>query len=46
MQLVKSYQDDLIAHGGGVREADAQRLAWGQTGEWLMRCPLRFRKPA
>lgn len=46
MQLVKNYKEDLLAHGGGVREADAQRLAWGQTGEWLMRCPLRFRKPA
>lgn len=45
MQLVQNYRDDLIAHGGGVREADARRLAWGQAGEWLMRCPLRFRKP-
>jgi len=46
IELVRDYKDDLITHGGGVREADARRLAWGQTGEWLMRCPLRFRKPA
>jgi hypothetical protein len=46
MELVKDYKDDLIVHGGGVREADARRLAWGQAGEWLMRCPLHFRNPA
>jgi hypothetical protein len=46
IDLVKTYKSELLTHVGGVREPDAQRLAWGQTGEWLMRCPLHFRKPA
>lgn len=41
--LIKDYESDLVANVAGVRQADAQRLAMGQTGEWLMRCPLRFR---
>jgi hypothetical protein len=44
--LIKDYEHDLVANVAGVRQADAQRLAMGQTGEWLMRCPLRFRSPS
>lgn len=44
--LVKDYERDLVANVAGVRQADAQRLAIGQAGEWLMRCPLRFRSTA
>ena len=43
VNLVSEYQEDLLKHVSGVRDADAQRLALGQTGEWMMRCPLRFR---
>lgn len=46
MTLVSDYRSDLLKHVGGVRAADAQRLAWGQAGEWLMRCPLHFRESA
>jgi hypothetical protein len=41
--LIRDYEGDLVGDVAGVRQADAQRLAMGQTGEWLMRCPLRFR---
>jgi hypothetical protein len=44
--LIKDYEGDLAANVAGVRQADAQRLAMGQAGEWLMRCPLRFRSTA
>jgi len=43
ISLMKDYEGDLVTNVAGVRQADAQRLAMGQTGEWLMRCPLRFR---
>lgn len=43
--LIREYQRDLLEKVGGIREPDAQRLAHGQIGEWLMRCPLRFRRP-
>lgn len=42
--LMNSYQADLIEHVGGLREPDAQRVAIGQVGDWLMRCPLRFQE--
>ncbi|WP_157570566.1 hypothetical protein [Microtetraspora malaysiensis] len=43
LSLIKSYQADLEAHVSGIREPDAQRIALGQVGDWLMRCPLDFR---
>jgi hypothetical protein len=43
LKLINDYSIELTENVGGVREADAQRLARGQTGEWLMRCPLRFK---
>jgi hypothetical protein len=43
LNLIRDYEGDLVANVGGVRQADAQRLAMGQAGEWLMRCPLHFR---
>lgn len=43
LDLIKDYTADLSENVGGVREGDAQLLARGQAGEWLMRCPLRFR---
>ena len=42
MSLIEGYGDDLISNVAGVGDADAKRLALGQVGEWLMRCPLRF----
>lgn len=44
LTLIKDYQADLDENVGGIRQPDAQRLALGQVGEWLMRCPLRFRE--
>ncbi|MEU7832867.1 hypothetical protein [Nonomuraea sp. NPDC049129] len=41
--LVKTYQAELEANVAGLREPDAQRVAMGQVGDWLMRCPLDFR---
>lgn len=43
IRLVEDYTNEIVTHVAGVRDADAQRLALGQAGEWLMRCPLRFR---
>ncbi|GGK80627.1 hypothetical protein Sme01_45000 [Sphaerisporangium melleum] len=43
LNLIKEYQADLETNVGGIRQPDAQTLALGQVGEWLMRCPLRFR---
>ncbi|MFI6540843.1 hypothetical protein ACIBHY_50885 [Nonomuraea sp. NPDC050547] len=40
--LVKTYQADLVANVAGLREPDAQRIAMGQVGDWLMRCPMDF----
>jgi hypothetical protein len=40
--LIAGYQDDLSKSVAGIREPDAQRVAMGQVGDWLMRCPLRF----
>lgn len=40
--LLADYQEQLVAIRG-LRPADAQRLAYGQAADWLMRCPLRFR---
>ena len=40
--LITGYQDDLFKAVGGLGEPDAQRVAMGQVGDWLMRCPLRF----
>ena len=40
--LITGYQDDLSKAVAGIGEPDAQRVAMGQVGDWLMRCPLRF----
>ena len=42
LNLLSEYENDLSDNVAGVRQADAQRIAIGQAGEWLMRCPLRF----
>ncbi|MTK04127.1 hypothetical protein [Micromonospora sp. CP22] len=42
--LVESYQDGLRSSVSGLSRADAQRIAYGQIGEWLMRCPLKLRE--
>lgn len=41
--LQREYAGDLEASVGGLRQGDAELIARGQTGDWLMRCPLRFR---
>lgn len=46
LDVVRGYEDDLVASCAGVRDADAQHIAYGQIGDWLMRCPLRFRSPS
>jgi len=38
-----SYRQDLIDHVGGLDDVQAQQIATGQIGEWLMQCPLDFR---
>lgn len=43
LDLVREYQEQLETSVAGLRQIDAQRLAYGQIGEWLMRCPLRLR---
>jgi len=40
--LLADFENQL-AEIGGIRPSDAQRLAYGQSADWLMRCPLRFR---
>lgn len=42
IQVVKEYSDQLESRVAGLRSGDAERLSRGQTGEWLMRCPLEF----
>jgi hypothetical protein len=44
MTLISEYEDDLRDNIRAVTQEDAQRIAMGQVGEWLMRCPLRFRQ--
>jgi len=46
LDLMKNYEDDLTTNVAGLRQPDAQKLALGQVGEWLMRCPLRFEASA
>jgi len=41
--LIDSYQTDLKENVAGLPDPDAQRIASGQVGDWLMRCPLSFR---
>jgi hypothetical protein len=41
--LIDSYQSDLRENVAGLPDPDAQRIATGQVGDWLMRCPLSFR---
>lgn len=43
LDLYRDYQSDLLNEAIGLHETDAERLAYGQIGDWLMRCPLRFR---
>lgn len=42
LDLVQDYKNDLAVNVGGIGGPDAQRIAMGQVGEWLMRCPLHF----
>jgi hypothetical protein len=42
--LVENYREGLRSSVTGLSRADAQRIAYGQVGEWLMRCPLRLRE--
>lgn len=42
--LVENYQEGLRSSVSGLSRADAQRIAYGQVGEWMMRCPLRLRE--
>jgi len=44
LALIDDYRRDLIGNVLAIREEDARRIATGQTGEWIMLCPLRFRK--
>lgn len=44
--LMREYAGQLESRVPALSPEDAQRLSYGQTGEWLMRCPLRFRSPA
>ncbi|MFE0022297.1 hypothetical protein [Amycolatopsis sp. NPDC059021] len=44
MKLIGDYGLDLEDKVGGISEIDAKKLSMGQAGEWLLRCPLRFRK--
>jgi hypothetical protein len=41
--LIDAYQADLKENVAGLPDPDAQRIATGQVGDWLMRCPLSFR---
>ena len=43
--LMRQYAGQLESRIPALSPDDAQRLSYGQTGEWLMRCPLRFRSP-
>ncbi|MDO7868153.1 hypothetical protein [Nocardioides jiangxiensis] len=40
--VAKEYAADLRDTVAGLAAADAQRLSFGQIGDWLMRCPLEF----
>lgn len=42
LQVVADYATQLEANVAGLVTGDAERLSRGQTGEWLMRCPLEF----
>lgn len=46
LALRADYQADLSTNVGGLSDTDAQIIALGQVAEWLMRCPLRFRRSA
>lgn len=41
--LIDSYQVELHENVPGLSDQDSQRLAIGQVGDWLMRCPLSFK---
>ena len=43
LNLIAEYQNELLANVSALRGPDAQRIAWGQVGEWLMNCPLKFK---
>jgi hypothetical protein len=42
LALLDGYASDLTSNVGGLVDEDARRIALGQVGEWLMRCPLSF----
>jgi hypothetical protein len=41
--LLVDYSAQLNDSCAGITTVDANRLARGQAGEWLMRCPMSFR---
>ena len=42
--LLTEYTAQLAKSCAGITAADASRLARGQTGDWLMRCPMSFQE--
>ncbi|MFC4072852.1 hypothetical protein [Actinoplanes subglobosus] len=41
--LINQYRGELLAAAGGLRYDDANLIARGQVGGWLMECPLELR---
>jgi hypothetical protein len=44
--LIEGYAEQLANKVPSLHEADATRIARGQVGDWLMRCPLSFKAPS
>jgi hypothetical protein len=40
--LIDQSRDDLAENVPSLHQPDADRIARGQVGDWLMNCPLRF----
>ncbi|MFE0594106.1 hypothetical protein [Micromonospora echinospora] len=41
--LIHVYREELLTFAGGLRYDDANAIAYGQVGGWLMDCPLELR---
>ncbi|MGI5215415.1 hypothetical protein [Plantactinospora sp. CA-290183] len=41
--LIRDYREELLKFAGGLRYDDANSIAYGQVGGWLMDCPLELR---
>ncbi|MEU0155499.1 hypothetical protein [Micromonospora fulviviridis] len=41
--LIHQYREELLSFAGGLRYDDANVIAYGQVGGWLMECPLELR---